>query len=77
MTLSCVEIFRHYLIMTYPLEWVWLSRLSLRDSRWGRTYLAALWLAQLLITVSFLFYIHTTHGDPSSDYGIAYQFQTP
>ncbi len=77
MTLSCVKIFRHYLIVTYPLEWVWLSRLSLRDPRWGRTYLAALWLAQLLITVSFLFYIHLTHGDPSGDYGIAYQFQTP
>jgi hypothetical protein len=77
MTLSCVEIFRHYLIMTYPLEWVWLSRLSLRDTRRGQYYLAALWLAQLLMTVSFLFYIHLTHGDPSGDYGIAYQFQTP
>jgi hypothetical protein len=76
MTLTCVEICRHYLIMTFPLEWVWLSRLGLRDRRWGQHYLTVIWIAQLLISISFLFYIHINHGALTGDYGTAYQFQT-
>ncbi len=77
MTLSFVEVCRHYLIMSFPLEWVWLSRLGLRDSRLGQRYLTAIWMAQLLITVCFLSYIHVNHGASTGDYGTAYQFQTP
>jgi hypothetical protein len=75
MSLS-VPVFRHYLIMSFPLEWVWLSRLGLRDSRWGGRYLMMIWMAQLLISISFLVYLHTNHGAPGGDYGVAYQFQT-
>ncbi|HJT24276.1 MAG TPA: hypothetical protein VJ873_06845, partial [bacterium] len=75
LTLSCVKICRHYLIMTFPLEWVWLSRLGLSDTRSGQRYLTVLWTAQLLLSVLFLVYIHLNHGDPLGDYGVAYQFQ--
>jgi hypothetical protein len=75
MTLSCLEVRRHYLIMSFPLEWVWLSRMSLGGSRLGQRYLM-IWVAQLLISASFLVYIHVNHGDPMGDYGVAYQFQT-
>lgn len=75
MTLSCVEIWRHYLIVSFPLEWVWLSRMGLCDPRLGQRYLTVIWIAQLLISASFLGYIHINHGAPMGDYGIAYQFQ--
>ena len=76
MTLSCVEIRRHYLLMSFPLEWVWLARMGLCDLRWGKRYLTVIWIGQLLITIAFLGYIHANHGAPNADYGIAYQFQS-
>jgi hypothetical protein len=74
LTLSA-KVFRHYLIMSFPLEWVWLSRMSL-DIHWGKKYLMAIWIAQLFISAVFLVYIHLNHGAPLADYGIAYQFQS-
>ena len=76
MTLSCFEVCRHYLIMTFPMEWVWLSRMGLRDPRLGQRYLMAIWIAQLFISASFLVYIHIHHGDPAGNYGMTYQFQS-
>ena len=76
MTLSCFKINQHYLIMSFPLEWVWLSRLGLSDPR-GSKWLAILWTAQLLVSVALLGYLHVNHGVPAGDYGTAYQFQTP
>lgn len=75
MTLSCVELFRHYLIVTFPLEFVWLARLAFRGGERGERCLKVLWAAQLLLSVMFLVYIHLNHGDPLGDYGVAYQFQ--
>lgn len=75
LTISCVKICRHYLIVTFPLEWVWLSRLGLSDSRSGQRMLTVLWASQFLLSVLFLVYIHLNHGDPLGDYGVAYQFQ--
>jgi len=71
-----VKIFRHYLIMSFPLEWVWLSRIGLGNTRYGQRLLIAIWMAQLIISASFLTYIHINHGAPA-DYGTAYQFQSP
>jgi hypothetical protein len=62
--------------MSFPMEWVWLSRLGLRDQRFGQRYLLIIWIAQLFISVMFLAYIHINHGDPMGHYGIAYQFQS-
>ncbi len=75
MTFCAIKICRHYLIMTFPLEWVWLSKMGLQDARWGARYLAALWIAQLFISAAFLVFIHINHGDPLGDYGVAYQYQ--
>jgi len=75
MSLSRVELFRHYLIVTFPLEWVWLAWLGLWDKRWGHRYLMVLWIAQLLLTASFLLFLHLNHGDVLGDYGVGYQFQ--
>lgn len=75
MALLGFRIYQHYLIMSFPLEWVWLARLNPGDSGKGRKLLAVLWAAQLLISVIFLGYIHVHHGVPTGDYGTAYQFQ--
>ncbi|HUO56942.1 MAG TPA: hypothetical protein VMV05_02080 [bacterium] len=74
-TLSCAQVMRHYLIVTFPLEWVWLSRLGLLDRRWGQRYLLAIWVTQLVTSICFLTYIHVNHGDPLGDYGVTYDFQ--
>ncbi|HVZ81611.1 MAG TPA: hypothetical protein VHE12_12555 [bacterium] len=77
MTLSCFRIFQHYLIMTFPLEWVWLAWVGTRAPKVGPRYLALLWCLQLLLILVFLGYIHVNHGVPQGDYGTAYQYQTP
>jgi len=75
MTLSCIEVCRHYLLMAFPLEGVWLSRMGLCDHERGRWRLACLWAAELLLTLLFLYFIHVNHGAPIGDYGVAYQYQ--
>jgi len=77
MTLCCFKINQHYLIMSFPLEWVWLARLGLRDARSGQRYLMLIWVAQALISAWFLIYVHVHHGIPAGDYGTAYQYQIP
>ncbi|SRR5579871_4362894 len=77
MTLSCIEVVRHYMVMAFPLEGVWLARLGLCDPKEGRRLLALLWLLELLLTVSFLAFIHINHGAPIGDYGLGYQYQVP
>jgi len=74
MTLPCFKIFRHYLIVTFPMEWVWLASFALRRA-WGARALLALWIAQLLLTLAFLGYLHVNQGDPGGDYGATYQSQ--
>ena len=75
LTLSCVQLMRHYLIITFPLEWVWLARLALLDRKRGGKYLGMIWVAQLVISIGFLGYIHVNHGDPLGDYGVTYDAQ--
>jgi hypothetical protein len=77
LTLICVMgVNRHYLIIAYPLPWVWLSRLALRVPR-GRVLMTGLCVAQLVITLSFLGYIHEHQGADGGDYGRGYRWQTP
>jgi hypothetical protein len=82
MTLSGLPIHRHYLIVAFPLEFLWVSRLALtganhnRDGvETGRVLLAGLCVVQLLLSSAFLSYIHVNHGAPNGNYGIAYSAQ--
>jgi hypothetical protein len=79
LTASGMPIPRHYLLILFPLGFVWLARAVLvQPGRpgdvwgWGRGCLAGLWLAQLLITVSFLGYVHVNQRPIRGDYGIPY-----
>src|SRR5262249_60813609 len=82
LTVANIFIYPHYLIVTFPLTFVWLSRQALgppagaeRPRMWARRLLAALWLLELLLTLSFLGYIHVNEGTPhftGTNYGRAY-----
>jgi hypothetical protein len=77
LTLSLLPIHRHYMIVTYPIEMLWLARLALELPRKqnGRRFLGILWVAQLLISISFLGYIHVNQGSRGGEYGKTYAAQ--
>lgn len=74
LTLSSRPIVRHYLIVTFPLEWLWLSRQVRLATRRADVLLGAVWLCELTIAAGFLYYIHVNHGAPAGDYGVTYGY---
>jgi hypothetical protein len=77
LTLSALSIHRHYMIVLFPLECLWVARLALGGPavvRTGRRLLAALWAAQLAVSASFLLYVHDTQRI-RSEYGTTYAAQ--
>ncbi|HEX7448979.1 MAG TPA: hypothetical protein VF306_15610, partial [Pirellulales bacterium] len=81
LTISCLPIHRHYMIIVYPLEVMWLVHLALSPggaaatATSARRLLATLVVSQSLLSASFLFYVHhkqTIDGD----YGVAYGSQS-
>jgi hypothetical protein len=82
MTASALEIHRPYFNAVFPLEFVWLAYMALgrggeSSKRLARRALAALWVVELLMSASFLRYIHANGGAPGADYGVAYRAQPP
>jgi hypothetical protein len=75
LTLSAVAIYRHYLLTAFVLPFLWIASLALLCPRPGRRALAVLCLAEALLSVQFLAYIHVHHGAPRGDYGVAYSAQ--
>jgi hypothetical protein len=70
-TLFALNVPIHYLIVTFPMMYVWLASLF--------AYHRRLWLivvaSQLLLSVAFLVLIHTTGGFADADYGLVYRLQ--
>jgi 4-amino-4-deoxy-L-arabinose transferase-like glycosyltransferase len=82
LTLTLIPVARHYMIILFPLEFVWLARLILAGGdqsptarRLGRGVLVMLFVAQLLISASFLGYIHVNQGAVGGDYDVPYGAQ--
>ena len=73
LTLSAVAISRHYLIVAYPLAWVWLGRAAEIPS--ARRWLVLSWAMQLLTTILFLYFVHTNGGASGGDYGPSFRMQ--
>lgn len=71
MTLTNVNIRRYYMMVTFPFEQFWISKLALGAKR-GRQILFLLWISQLFISANFVGYIHVNQGSPRGDYGDAY-----
>jgi hypothetical protein len=78
LTLSCFSIHRHYMIVLFPLEFLWVARLALGSRatqsslRLGRVLLLSLWLAQFLISANMLAYIHARQDFAGTEYGTPY-----
>ncbi|MGK5081776.1 hypothetical protein WDW37_00600 [Bdellovibrionota bacterium FG-1] len=79
LTLSTVNIRRYYILVAFPLEFVWLARLALNSQQSLAGYtqaakwlLGALWTGQLVISACFVHYIHVNEGSIQGDYGEAY-----
>lgn len=82
LTFSTLIIRRYYLLITFPLEYVWLAGLCLMGARSaapsrrvGRFVLAVILLCELVISLGFLDYIHRNEGSLRGDYGRGYRWQ--
>jgi hypothetical protein len=78
LTLSGCSIHRHYMIVLFPLEFLWVARLALGGApegrRLGRGLLAALWVGQLFISSQFLVYAHS-RPRAGDEYGVPWRAQ--
>jgi len=68
-------IHRHYLLVAFPFPAYAIARLLLASPRFGRSLLVVCVTSQLLLSASFLAYIHIHGGAPLGDYGVAYGAQ--
>jgi hypothetical protein len=74
-TLSGLPGHIHYMIVVYPLIFVWLARLALNDTgrcatvMSGRQKLVILCVLEFLLSLMFLVFIHQNHGAPGGDFG--------
>lgn len=80
LTLSCLPIHRHYMIIVYPLEALWFAYLALQPGgqmvggQFGRRLLATMVVSQALLSASFLMYVHEKQTI-DGDYGATYRSQ--
>jgi hypothetical protein len=76
LTLSGVEVQRYYLIITFPLEWLMLAVLARKYVPRPRSLLLLLWCGQLMLSLTYLHYIHENHGAIRGDYGEGFRWRT-
>lgn len=74
-TLTMLPMHRHYMLIAFPLMYLWLARLALCQPL-GRRLLSALVIVQFAITLAFLVYVHQHEGPIPGDYGLPYRQQT-
>ncbi|NES20050.1 MAG: hypothetical protein F6K41_14245 [Symploca sp. SIO3E6] len=72
-TLSRVNVHPYYIAIAFPFIYLWLAGLYRNKVK----ILLAIALVQLLISLTFLVYVHRTGGMPScgAGYGVSYRFQ--
>ncbi len=72
-TLSRVNVHPYYITIVFPFIYIWLAQLYKNKLK----VLIAITLAQLLISCTFLVYVHHTGGMPycGAGYGVSYRFQ--
>jgi hypothetical protein len=79
---SGLRFHRHYLLVVFPLTFVWLAWLALMPAKGdtinrGRALLLSLCIVEALISVAFLYFIHLNQGTMHGGYGPAYGAQSP
>jgi len=71
MTLSCVWIHPHYLIVAFPFPYIFIVKMLYPNLK----RIKILLVLQLLLTMFFLKYIHNTQGTDKSEYGKTYKYK--
>jgi hypothetical protein len=71
MTLSGISVYGHYLIIAFPFVH---GSLALGLIRYPKLLMKIV-LAQMLISMGFLFYIHVHGGEPRGDYGVVFRLR--
>jgi hypothetical protein len=81
LTFCFTAVARHYLIILFPLQFLWLARMALgtrsesnQTATRGRALLVAMVVCQALVSLQFLSYVHVQpelHGE----YGVPYRMQ--
>jgi len=72
MTLSGTTINPHYLICAFPFPYIFLAKVLEKK----RILFRSVIIAQLILTITFLVFIHTNQGAPNGDYKKTYNSQT-
>ncbi len=82
LTLSCVPIHRHYMLVTFPAMQLWVAILALSNRRpfafgltRGQALLLTLCLVQSAVSACFLGYVHENQRAIRGDYGMPYAAQ--
>ncbi len=71
MTLSCIWIQPHYLIIAFPLPYIFVMRMLYPRIK----LMMATLVLQLLLSIAFFSFIHQTRGTTNSDYGKTYEYK--
>ena len=71
MTLSGFSVHAHYLIVIFPFNYIWLALIYYKKPM----LLQGAIVAQLLITITFLVFVHQNQGVVGADYGKAFNTQ--
>lgn len=74
-TVSGAAVHTHYLLATFPIQFVWLAQACHRFGKYGRRLLQVTWVSQFLLSAIFLRYIHVNGGAPKGDFGVSYSRQ--
>ena len=71
MTLSCIWIQPHYLIIAFPFPYIFVMRMFYPRKK----LMMATLILQLLLSIAFFSFIHQTQGTENSDYGKTYEYK--
>jgi hypothetical protein len=71
MTLSCIWIQPHYLIIAFPFPYIFVMRMLYPRKK----LMIATLILQLLLSIAFFSFIHQTQGTEDSDYGKTYKYK--
>jgi hypothetical protein len=72
LTASGVLMYRHYITVAFILPFLFLALAGVRVGRLGKRLLTVIIIAQAVMSVGYLGYVHTHGGAPGGDYGYAY-----
>lgn len=82
LTVSCLPIHRHYMLVTFPIMYLWVAFLALPNRRpfafgltRGQALLIALCLLESAVSACFLGYVHDNQRTIRGDYGTPYAAQ--